>query len=68
MKAALEELKVPTKIVVDSAAASVMHNVDYVLVGAEAVVENGGVINRVGLFVSSHLDRDIHSLALRKDI
>jgi translation initiation factor 2B subunit (eIF-2B alpha/beta/delta family) len=28
-----------------------MHKVDIVMVGAEAIVENGGIINKVGLCV-----------------
>ena len=38
------------RIIVDNAAANVMDSVDMVMVGAEAVVENGGVINRVGTY------------------
>ena len=35
------------KLILDSAVARMMEKVDFVLVGAQAVVENGGVINRV---------------------
>lgn len=35
-------------MVLDSAVAYVMDNVDFVLVGSEAVVESGGLINAVG--------------------
>jgi len=41
------------KIVVDSAIAYVMEQVDIVLVGAEAVVENGGIINRIGTYTTA---------------
>ena len=35
-------------VVLDAAVGYIMEDVDLVLVGAEAVVENGGVINRIG--------------------
>mmetsp|Transcript_12868 Transcript_12868/g.24481 ORF Transcript_12868/g.24481 Transcript_12868/m.24481 type:complete len:387 (-) Transcript_12868:101-1261(-) len=41
---------IPTTLVLDSAAAFVMERVDMVLVGSEGVVENGGVINKLGTF------------------
>ena len=46
-----EELTVagiPCTVVLDSAVAYAMDNVDFVLVGSEAVVESGGLINAVG--------------------
>ena len=39
---------IPVKIVLDSAIGYVMSSVDLVLVGAEAVVESGGIINKIG--------------------
>jgi len=39
---------IPCTIVLDSAVAYVMDKVDFVLVGSEAVVESGGLINAVG--------------------
>ncbi|KIM87040.1 hypothetical protein PILCRDRAFT_64112 [Piloderma croceum F 1598] len=39
---------IPCTVVLDSAVAYVMDNVDFVLVGSEAVVESGGLINAVG--------------------
>eukprot|EP00743_Colponemidia_sp_Colp-15_P001879 GILK01002048.1.p1 GENE.GILK01002048.1~~GILK01002048.1.p1 ORF type:complete len:355 (+),score=52.83 GILK01002048.1:58-1065(+) len=41
---------IPTTLVLDSAVGYVMENVDVVLVGAEGVVENGGVINKIGTY------------------
>ena len=35
-------------MIYDSEAASIMETIDLVLVGAEAVVKNGGIINKVG--------------------
>ncbi|KAG2157073.1 hypothetical protein DEU56DRAFT_920852 [Suillus clintonianus] len=39
---------IPCTVVLDSAASYVMDKVDFVLVGSEAVVESGGLINAVG--------------------
>ncbi|KAF9464671.1 hypothetical protein BDZ94DRAFT_1161508 [Collybia nuda] len=39
---------VPCTVILDSAVAYVMEKVDFVLVGSEAVVESGGLINAVG--------------------
>jgi len=39
---------IPCTVVLDSAVAYVMDKVDFVLVGSEAVVESGGLINAVG--------------------
>ncbi|KAI7843881.1 hypothetical protein COHA_002427 [Chlorella ohadii] len=50
MARVLEEMRVPTTVVLDSGVGYVMERVDLVLVGAEAVVENGGVINKLGTY------------------
>jgi len=50
MKEKLEELGVDVKIILDSSVASIMAKIDYVFLGAEAVVENGGIINKIGSF------------------
>jgi len=39
---------VPSTVILDSAVAYVMDKVDFVLVGSEAVVESGGLVNAVG--------------------
>ena len=39
---------IPCTVVLDSAVAYVMDKVDFVLVGSEAVVESGGLVNAVG--------------------
>ncbi len=41
------EMGFAVTIVPDSTVGFIMEKVDYVLVGAEAVVENGGIINKV---------------------
>jgi translation initiation factor eIF-2B subunit alpha len=50
MARALEDLKVPVTVVLDSGVGYVMERVDMVLVGAEGVVESGGVINKLGTY------------------
>ncbi|MCJ1354776.1 MAG: translation initiation factor eIF-2B subunit alpha [Icmadophila ericetorum] len=47
---ALRELHVPVAVIPDSAVAYSMGKVSIVLVGAEGVVENGGVISRMGTY------------------
>lgn len=42
------EAAIPTTVVLDSAMGYVMDTVDIVLVGAEGVVENGGIVNKMG--------------------
>ena len=41
---------IPTTVVLDSAMGYVMESVDIVLTGAEAVVENGGCVNKMGTY------------------
>ncbi|XP_059611405.1 translation initiation factor eIF-2B subunit alpha [Phlebotomus argentipes] len=48
MKADLEKSGIECTLILDSAIGYVMENVDMVLVGAEGVVESGGIINRIG--------------------
>lgn len=45
---ALTAAGIPCTVVLDSAVAYCMDEVDLVLVGSEAVVESGGLINAVG--------------------
>lgn len=45
---ALSAAGVPCTVILDSAVAYVMDKVDFVLVGSEAVVESGGLVNAVG--------------------
>ena len=47
VKSFLQDLKVPCHIVLDTAVGYWMQKMDMVLVGAEGVVENGGIINQV---------------------
>mmetsp|Transcript_12280 Transcript_12280/g.31289 ORF Transcript_12280/g.31289 Transcript_12280/m.31289 type:complete len:334 (+) Transcript_12280:78-1079(+) len=46
----LTECNIPAKIIMDTAIGFVMERVDMVLVGAEGLLESGGISNRVGTF------------------
>ncbi|XP_008687021.1 translation initiation factor eIF-2B subunit alpha [Ursus maritimus] len=48
MAKALHHLNVPVTVVLDAAVGYIMEKVDLVIVGAEGVVENGGIINKIG--------------------
>lgn len=44
----LADVGIPVTVILDSAAAYVMERVDIVLMGAEGVVESGGIVNKIG--------------------
>lgn len=44
------KLNIPVTLVLDSAVGFIMDKVDMVIVGAEGVVESGGIINKLGTF------------------
>ncbi|XP_022724529.1 translation initiation factor eIF-2B subunit alpha-like [Durio zibethinus] len=46
----LAKLDVPVKLIIDSAVAYTMDEVDMVFVGADGVVESGGIINMMGTY------------------
>ncbi|KAJ1662873.1 translation initiation factor eIF-2B subunit alpha [Coemansia sp. RSA 1813] len=48
--AELQGLGVPCEVVLDAAIGYIMEKVDMVLVGAEGVVESGGLINKIGTY------------------
>lgn len=48
MHRSLVEANIPSTVIIDSAVGYIMERVDMVLLGAEAVVESGGIINRIG--------------------
>ncbi|XP_055381417.1 translation initiation factor eIF-2B subunit alpha [Condylostylus longicornis] len=50
MCADLEKCGIDCTLIIDSAIGYVMESVDFVMVGAEGVVESGGIINRIGTF------------------
>lgn len=41
---------IPTKVILDCAVGALMEQVDLCIVGAEGVMENGGIINKVGTY------------------
>ena len=47
---ALRNVGVPVRIILDAAVGKVMEEVDMVLLGAEGVVESGGIINKIGTY------------------
>ncbi|KAL7442412.1 hypothetical protein ACHAXH_006448 [Discostella pseudostelligera] len=50
---------IPTTVVLDSAMGYIMERVDMVLVGAEGVVENGGIVNKVGTYALGVLAKEL---------
>lgn len=63
----LAALGIPVKLLIDSAAAYVMDEVDMVLVGADGVVESGGIINMMGTYqiaiVAHSMDKPVYVVA-----
>ncbi|XP_066928406.1 translation initiation factor eIF2B subunit alpha-like [Clytia hemisphaerica] len=49
-KQILEQHNISCKVILDSSVGFIMERVDMVLLGAEAVVESGGIINKIGTF------------------
>jgi len=64
---ALSAAGIPCALVLDSAVAYVMDKIDLVLVGSEAVVESGGLINAVGSYqmsiVAKAANKPVYALA-----
>lgn len=46
----LQEASIPVEVIVDNAVGYILHKVDKILVGAEGVVESGGIINHIGSY------------------
>nr|XP_054749567.1 translation initiation factor eIF-2B subunit alpha-like [Lytechinus pictus] len=46
----LEDNGIPTVIILDSAAGYLMERIDMVIMGAEGIVESGGIINKIGTY------------------
>ncbi|KAM6601782.1 hypothetical protein CsatA_021391 [Cannabis sativa] len=63
----LTKLDVPVKLLIDSAVAYTMDEVDMVLVGADAVVESGGIINMMGTYqialVAQSMNKPVYAAA-----
>ncbi|GJV25540.1 translation initiation factor eIF-2B subunit alpha-like protein, partial [Tanacetum coccineum] len=63
----LAKLDVPVKLLIDSAVAYSMDEVDMVFVGADGVVESGGIINMMGTYqialVAKSMDKPVYVAA-----
>ncbi|XP_021935686.1 translation initiation factor eIF-2B subunit alpha isoform X2 [Zootermopsis nevadensis] len=59
MRRLLEEENIPCTVILDSAIGYVMEQVDMVMVGAEGVVESGGIINKVGSYTMAVCAREM---------
>ncbi|KAF2076200.1 hypothetical protein CYY_002500 [Polysphondylium violaceum] len=46
----LQAAKIPVKLIMDGGVSRIIDKVDYVLCGAEAIVENGGIVNKIGTY------------------
>ncbi|XP_069685234.1 translation initiation factor eIF2B subunit alpha isoform X2 [Periplaneta americana] len=55
----LEKENIPCTLILDSAVGYVMEQVDMVMVGAEGVVESGGIINKVGSYTMAMCAREL---------
>ncbi len=50
MKQDLESLGIPCTLVLDASVGYVLEQVDFVMLGAEGVVESGGIVNKIGTY------------------
>lgn len=62
MATRLEKAGIPVTLITDAAVAHMMERIDLIFVGAEAVVENGGIINKVRIRSGVVLASDITSV------
>lgn len=66
---ALTAAGIPCTVILDSAVAYAIDKVDYVIVGSEAVVESGGLINAVGsnqiAIIAAAANKPLYALAER---
>ncbi|KAI8646869.1 hypothetical protein BD408DRAFT_409346 [Parasitella parasitica] len=64
---ALRKNGIPCRAVLDSAVGYIMDKVDMVFVGAEGVVENGGIVNKIGTYqialVANALSKPVYAVA-----
>lgn len=59
MIAELEQAGIECTLILDSAIGYIMESIDIVMVGAEGVVESGGIINKVGTFTMALCAREM---------
>jgi translation initiation factor eIF-2B subunit alpha len=50
VKKQLEDFQIPTQLISDAAVGLALQSVDCIFVGCEGVVENGGIVNKVGTY------------------
>jgi translation initiation factor eIF-2B subunit alpha len=50
MRESLEEAGIPAYVILDAAVGYIMERIDLVMLGAEGVVESGGIINKIGTY------------------
>lgn len=55
----LQAAGIDCTLILDSATGYVMESVDFVMVGAEAIVESGGIINRIGSYTMGLCAREM---------
>lgn len=55
----LEQAGIECTLILDSSIGYIMETIDIVMVGAEGVVESGGVINRIGTFTMALCAREM---------
>ena len=64
VKQACEELGIECQVIYDTAVAISMQMVDCVMVGCEAVLANGGVVNKVGTYgislIAQHFQKPVY--------
>lgn len=46
----LQNIGIPCTLILDSAIGYVMEQIDFIMVGAEGVVESGGIVNKIGSY------------------
>lgn len=54
----LQEHHIPCTLILDSAVGYIMEQVDFAMVGAEGVVESGGIVNKIGSFTMALCARE----------
>lgn len=59
MHSELERAGIECTLILDASIAYVMESIDIVMVGAEGVVESGGIINRIGAFTMAVCAREM---------
>ncbi|KAJ6638797.1 Translation initiation factor eIF-2B subunit alpha [Pseudolycoriella hygida] len=59
MRSELEQAGIECTVILDASIGYVMESIDIVMVGAEGVVESGGIINRIGAFTMAVCAREM---------